>query len=654
MRTLKRIVLLPLSLFATALFAQHTYAQGVGFVGSAYGVSAPTDLVAADFNGDGKLDLATVSCETQDLSIVLGNGDGTFGAVNSFAIGLCDLSLLVGIAAGDFNGDGKLDLATANGHTVSILLGNGDGTFAAPTDFTTGTAAERIAVGDFNGDGKLDLVTANPQGNNISILLGKGAGVFGSHVDFATGLKPTMVVVGDFNGDGKEDIAVPALQSDAVSILLGNGDGTFAPRTDFSTGRGPASLAKGDFNGDGVLDLVTANTLEDSVSILLGKGDGTFGPRTDLETIMRLTSGDWDQITVADFNADGKLDFLTTVNPVRVSILNAALALRLGNGDGTFGSNFQVGRLVFPSGIAAGDFNADGRIDLAIPDTVDDGVSIFLQGPALTLDPAWLDFGLQPPGSASSPQTITAHSTGSFSLNISSVALAGADLDQFRIAADACSATPIPSGSSCSMTVAFSPTTSGVKSASLVITDNASGSPQSVILTGNVTPFDFGASPSPKTILAGQSAQFTIEVLGRPGFSSAVSFSCSSGVPQGVTCSFNPASVNPAGSVATTTLTVTTTARNSAALSQSSVVVFAWLLLPLALMVGPCSRRSPRWTWLPKIGILLVVIGAVVACGGGSAATSNPNGTPAGTYTLVVTGTSGSVSRTQSVTLVVN
>jgi len=169
-----------------------------------------------------------------------------------------------------------------------------------------------------------------------------------------------------------------------------------------------------------------------------------------------------------------------------------------------------------------------------------------------------------------------------------------------------------------------------------------------------VPPFDFGASPSPKTILAGQSAQFTIEVLGQPGFSAAVTFSCSSGVPQGVACSFNPASVNPGGSAATSTLTIKTTARNSAALSQSSTVVFAWLLLPLALIVGPRKRRSPRWTWLPIIGLLLVVIGTVVACGGGSATTSNPNGTPAGTYTIMITGTSGSISRTQNITLVVN
>src|SRR5207249_7910912 len=302
--------------------------------------------------------------------------------------------------------------------------------------------------------------------------------------------------------------------------------------------------------------------------------------------------------------------------------------------------------------------------------------------------------------------------------------------------ADACSGTPIPSGSGCTITLVFSPTTSGVKSASLVVTHNASGSPHTVILTGNVTtnplsvtragtgsgtvtsspakidcgatcsasfpsgtvvslaaapasgstfagwsgvcsgtascsvtmdaaknvtatfdtvpPFDFGASPRPKTITAGQSAQFMIEVRGQPGFSAAVSFSCSSGVPQGAVCSFNPTSVSPGASAATTTLTITTTSRFSAAARQSSAIVFAWLLLPLALIVGPRSRCSRRWTWLPKIGILLVVIGTVVACGGGSAATSNPNGTRAGTYTIIVTGSSGSISRTQSLTLVVN
>jgi len=138
MRAFRRIVLLPLFLFALGLFAQYARAQGVGFIGSGYGVSAPTDVVVADFNDDGKLDLATASCETQDLSIVLDNGDGTLGAVTSFAIGPCNLSFLVEIVAGDFNGDSKLDLATANGHTVSILLGQGGGVFATHLDFPTG------------------------------------------------------------------------------------------------------------------------------------------------------------------------------------------------------------------------------------------------------------------------------------------------------------------------------------------------------------------------------------------------------------------------------------------------------------------------------------------------------------------------------------
>ena len=477
--------------------------------------------------------------------------------------------------------------------------------------------------------------------------------------------------MGDVNGDGHPDLVVANSEGNTVLVLKGVGNGTFSSGAEYPTRLFPTFVALGDLNRDGKPDIVASCYESDSISVLLGKGDGTFGPRTDLETFMHLTSGDLDQVTVADFNADGNLDFLTA-SVVSFSIANAALALRLGNGDGTFGSNFRVGTLAFPSGIAAGDFNADGRIDLAIPDPVDDGVSIFLQGPALALDLASLDFGVQLPGSTSSPQTITAHSTGSFPLNISSVALAGADLDQFSITADACSGTPIPSGSGCTITLVFSPTTSGVKSASLVVTHNASGSPHTVILTGNVTtnpltvtragtgsgtvtsspakidcgatcsasfpsgtvvsltatpargslfagwsgvcsgtascsvtmdeaknvtatfdtvpPFDFGASPSPKTITAGQSAQFMIEVRGQPGFSAAVSFSCSSGVPQGAVCSFNPTSVSPGASAATTTLTITTTSRFSAAARQSSAIVFAWLLLPLALIVGPRSR----------------------------------------------------------------
>jgi len=172
-----------------------------------------------------------------------------------------------------------------------------------------------------------------------------------------------------------------------------------------------------------------------------------------------------------------------------------------------------------------------------------------------------------------------------------------------------------------------------------------------------VPPFDFGTPPASKTITAGQSAQFTLEMVGQPSFAGTVSFSCTSGMPQGATYSFNPPSVSPGGSAATTTLTITTTPRNIAASWQSSPVVFACLFMALGLLLVPLTGRSMQHMSLAGIGILIVVIGIMVACGGGSGATNNPpnpSGTPAGTYTITITGASGSISRTQNVTLVVN
>jgi hypothetical protein len=633
-RTFGGLLCLAASLIPSGLFAQNALGQ-VAFVGSAYGVSAPNGVVLADFNGDGKLDVATFSCETADVSIVLGNGDGTFGAVSSFASRPCGVSVSLGIITGDLDGDGKLDLATANysDNTVSVLLGNGDGTFGAHTEFTTATSPQGIVVADFNSDGKLDLATANASGNSISILLGQGGAVFANHVDFPTGSGPTMVVAGDFNGDGKQDVAVLAQQSDAISILLGNGDGTFGPRTDFSTGRSPASLAKGDFNSDGILDLATANTLADSVSVLLGKGDGTFRPRTDLPTI-RIP----EQLIAADFNADGKLDLLLTHGSKCLTTdesycNHGPVVLHLGEGNGNFIQEFGVAGGQFPSGVAAGDFNADGRLDLAISDFANDGFVILLQSPGnlLTVTLAGLGSG-----------TVTSNPVG--------IDCAGTCLASFpNDTAVTLTATPANG----STFLGWSMDCVGV--GDCLVTMNAA---KNVIATFATPPsFAFGATPPAKTITAGQSAQFLLQIVGQPGFAGIVSFSCSSGLPQGAACSFNPASVSPGESTATTTLTITTMPRTTAASGQPSAAVFASLIVPLTLIFAPRSKRYRQYVRLGGLGIILVVIGMAVGCGGSSAklgTVGNPNGTPAGTYAVTIVGASGNTNRTQDVTLVVN
>ena len=315
--------------------------------------SGPQSVVVGDFNSDGKPDLATANFNSNNVSVLINTGTvqaGFFGTPINNATGTGPVS----VAVGDFNSDGKPDLATANQGSVSVLLNNGNGTFAAHVDYPTGTNPESVAVGDFNVDGKPDLVTVNESPSTISILLNNGNGTFAAHVDYSTGRGPASVAVGDFNVDGKPDLVTANVTSDTVSILLNNGNGTFAAHADYPTGRGPISVAVGDFNVDGKPDLVTVNVLfiTNNVSILLNNGNGTFA---------RSGYGDPNaagSVAIGDFNADGKPD-LAIPNSVTLSIF-------INNGDGTFATNVDYPIGTSPNSVAVGDFNADGKLDLAL------------------------------------------------------------------------------------------------------------------------------------------------------------------------------------------------------------------------------------------------------------------------------------------------
>ncbi|MEH2264286.1 FG-GAP-like repeat-containing protein [Nostoc sp.] len=337
--------------------------------------SRPRTVTVGDFNGDGKLDLAAANIDSNNVSVLLGNGTGGFGTATNFSVGSRPFSVTVG----DFNADGKLDLAAANidSNNVSVLLGNGTGGFGTATNFSVGNNPYSVTVGDFNGDGLLDLATANIDSNNVSVLLGNGTGGFGTPTNFTVGNSPRSVTVGDFNGDGKLDLAAANIDSNNVSVLLGNGTGGFGTATNFTVGANPFSVTVGDFNGDGLLDLAAANISSNDVSVLLGNGTGGFGTATNFSVGTTPFS-----VTVGDFNGDGKLDLAAAnVNSYNVSVL-------LGNGTGSFGTatNFSVSTTpTTPTSVTVGDFNGDGLLDLAAANIDSNNISVLLNNHSATL-----------------------------------------------------------------------------------------------------------------------------------------------------------------------------------------------------------------------------------------------------------------------------
>jgi len=355
---------------------------GIAFVESDWAsASSPGSVTTGDFNGDGKADIAAANPSTNNVSLFSGNGDGTFVAHKDSATGTNPVALSVG----DFNGDGKLDLATANAGSlgVSILLGNGDGTLRSHADYATGNGPSALVVGDFNLDGKLDLAVANKTDGTVSILLGNGDGTFQTHADWPAGTNPVSLALGDFNADGAPDLAVVNNKgtgtASSVSILFGKGNGTFYSPVPFTTGTASSSVIAGDFNADGTLDLAVTNSQSNTVSVLLGMRGGTFQTHVDYATGPGPT-----YVTAADFNADGSLDLLTA-NPA-----NGSVSVLFGNGTGTYAAHSDS-----PSGVsgsaAVADFNNDGLADIAAANSTVGKVSVFLQGAArpasLTLSP---------------------------------------------------------------------------------------------------------------------------------------------------------------------------------------------------------------------------------------------------------------------------
>jgi Putative Ig domain/FG-GAP-like repeat/Domain of unknown function (DUF4114) len=327
-------------------------------------VADPYSATVADFDGDGNVDLAVNNYDTANVSVLLGNGNGSFSPATNFAVGANPFT----IVTADFNGDGSADLVTSGykDGKISLLLGNGNGSFRAALDFAVGAKLIDVAIGDFNRDGNPDLAVAD-DGSNLAVLIGDGNGGFGTPIKLATETSPIGISVGDANGDGKSDLIAANSGSNNLSVLFGNGAGGFSAVNNVAVGAKSAIAVVGDFNRDGIPDLASDHYEINSVGILLGTGNGKFGAATNFSVGNKPFS-----LTVKDLNSDEIVDISTANN------LGNSISVLLGNGTGGFlpVNNFGVGDN--PGFSTVGDFNNDNRFDLVAVNRGSNDTSVLL------------------------------------------------------------------------------------------------------------------------------------------------------------------------------------------------------------------------------------------------------------------------------------
>ena len=333
---------------------------------SVYSVGeGPWSIFAADLDGDGDPDLATANVHTDNLSVLLNNGDGTFAPHSDYPVDEDPWSVF----GGDLDADGDLDLVTANmyDNTVSVLLNKGDGTFNPQSAYPVADGPAGLFAADLDGDGDLDLTTANAYSDNVSVLLNDGNGNFASHSAYPVGdmTMPVSVFAADVDGDGDLDLQTSNYGTYDVAVLLNDGNGVFTLSSLYPVGDLPLSVFTADLNGDSDLDLATANCYSSNVSVLLNNGDGSFGAHS----VYPAGTGPWSVFAV-DLDGDEDLDLAVS------SEFSSDVSILMNDGDGTFtpDSVYPVGDYAYS--IFAADFDGDGDLDLATANYGSDNVSV--------------------------------------------------------------------------------------------------------------------------------------------------------------------------------------------------------------------------------------------------------------------------------------
>jgi len=599
--------------------------------------SNPKAVSIADFNGDGKNDLAVAN--DGGVSILLGNGDGTFQAATNLVVSKNPCC----IGSDDFNGDGKPDLAVLNtDSTLSVLLGNGDGTFQPhvddPPDPGTGYS---LRLGDVNGDQVVDLIML--RSGSLGILIGNGDGTFQNPVDVGTGSSsPEGLSVFDIDGDGKLDL-VTTVGSSGVETLLGNGDGTFQAPILCSCGtEGPKLSAQAptegsDFNEDGHMDLAIRlffndlqhNSFYAEEVVLFGNGDGTFQPYGHFVH----TSGPAALIAgVADFSRDGHSD---------IAIVFKRLNVLFGNGGGSFtGGSFSTGT-GYTISIAAGDISGDDFPDVIVTNYGLNAIRVLVNTaqpvPVLTV-------------------ALPGNGSGTVTSNPAGIECPGTCLSSFDMGTVVSLTATASQGS---IFVGWSGACSGTGACNVTMDTDQ-------YVTATFTAVDFALSATaltPASVAAGQSATSSVTVTSSGGFNGAVQFACSvdPSPPLAPACSFNPSSVTPpADGSANSALTVTTTAptRALATPSGSSGLWFG-LYLPVAGFVvagiGARQRKKANLALCLLCSLMFAGLFFQTACGGGRSVPPQHEtpGTPRGQYNITITATSGSLRHSTTVILAV-